>query len=258
MSFSARLKEQRERMGLTQIQLATALGITKGAVGNYETGASSPKAEVLYKLFDILHCDANFLFQDEMAALHEANASPQEMECLVKKYRLLDPYGKEAVDGVLDVETRRCEAEREKQTAILVEQREQTEAAAEIAPEVYFITPGFLATMSAGTGQPADDEYPKNYRLKKEPPRGTSDIAPVSGDSMEPTYHDGDKLFIRACTEIRPGQVGVFYMDGQQWVKELGDGLLISHNPKYPPRPITEDVQCQGLVLGVCDEGYFE
>lgn len=197
MSFSARLKEQRERMGLTQIQLATALGITKGAVGNYETGASSPKAEVLYKLFDILHCDANFLFQDEMAALHEANASPQEMECLVKKYRLLDPYGKEAVDGVLDVETRRCEAEREKQTAILVEQREQTEAAAEIAPEVYFITPGFLATMSAGTGQPADDEYPKNYRLKKEPPRGTSYIAPVSGDSMEPTYHDGDKLFIR-------------------------------------------------------------
>ncbi len=109
MSFSARLKEQRERMGLTQIQLATALGITKGAVGNYETGASSPKAEILYKLFDILCCDANFLFQDEMAALHEANATPQEMEHLVKKYRALDPYGKDTVDAVLENELKRCQ-----------------------------------------------------------------------------------------------------------------------------------------------------
>lgn len=75
---------------------------------------------------------------------------------------------------------------------------------------------------------------------------------------MEPTYHDGDKLFIRACEEIEPGQIGVFYMDGKQWVKELGDGVLISHNPNYPPRPMTEDIRCQGLVLGVCDESYFE
>lgn len=111
MSFSDRLKEQRERMGLTQVQLASALGVTKGAVGNYETGASSPKAEVLYRLFDILHCDANFLFQDEMKALHDSNATPEEMEHLVKKYRLLDPYGKEAVDDILDVEYRRCTEE---------------------------------------------------------------------------------------------------------------------------------------------------
>ena len=62
MSFATRLKEQRERIGLTQVDLATALGVTKGAVGNYETGASSPKAEILYQLFDILHCDANYLF----------------------------------------------------------------------------------------------------------------------------------------------------------------------------------------------------
>lgn len=54
------------------------------------------------------------------------------------------------------------------------------------------------------------------------------------------------------------GQIGVFLMDGQLWVKELGDGVLISHSPAYPPRPMTDDVRCQGLVLGVCDESYFE
>lgn len=51
--------------------------------------------------------------------------------------------------------------------------------------------------------------------------------------------------------------IGIFFMDGQMWLKELGDGVLLSHNPKYPPRPMTDDVRCQGLVLGVCDESYL-
>ncbi|UNI72510.1 MAG: HTH XRE protein [Chaetfec virus UA24_244] len=66
MSFATRFKEQRERVGLTQVQVADQLGVSKGAVGNYETGVSSPKAEILYKVFEVLDCDANFLFQDEM------------------------------------------------------------------------------------------------------------------------------------------------------------------------------------------------
>ena len=35
------------------------------------------------------------------------------------------------------------------------------------------------------------------------------------------------------------------------------DAMGLSHNPKYPPRPMTDDVRCQGLVLGVCDESYL-
>lgn len=66
MSFSQRLKERRKKVGLTQMELANILGITKGAIGNYETGFSLPKADILYKLFDALDCDANYLFQDEM------------------------------------------------------------------------------------------------------------------------------------------------------------------------------------------------
>lgn len=178
---------------------------------------------------------------------------------LVKKYRLLDPYGKEAVDGVLDVESKRCEEERQKQAAILREQRERLEAAEEIAPEtVYFLIPGFVSAASAGLGQPAENEYSENFKLKKEPPYGTSYIIRVSGDSMEPTYHDGEKVFVHAQSDIPVGKIGIFYMDGQNWIKELGKEELISHNPVYPPRSFTDDIRCQGLVLGVCDESYFE
>ena len=58
--------------------------------------------------------------------------------------------------------------------------------------------------------------------------------------------------------EVEIGEIGAFYMDGQMWIKERGDGVLISHNSKYGPRPMTDDVRCQGLVLGVCDDSYFE
>lgn len=177
---------------------------------------------------------------------------------LAEDYDGLDGHGKRIVRLVADEEKARCEADQQAKAATLQESREQMEVAGEIAPEVYFIVPGFTSSMSAGTGQIAGDEYPENYRLVKEPPRGTSYIAPIDGNSMEPTYQDGDKLFIHACTNIRQGQIGVFFMDGKQWVKELGNGVLISHNEAYEPRQMTEDIVCQGLVLGVCDESYFE
>ena len=113
MSFASRLKEQRERMGLTQAALAAKLGITKGAVGNYETGLNSPKAEILFKVFEVLHCDANYLFQDEMSSLREDTASPDEMELLVKKFRRLDAVSQKVVLTVLDLELQRQSADSE-------------------------------------------------------------------------------------------------------------------------------------------------
>ena len=43
MSFGERLRRRREEKGMTQQQLARQLGISKSAVGNYETGVSMPR-----------------------------------------------------------------------------------------------------------------------------------------------------------------------------------------------------------------------
>lgn len=64
MSIGSRLKEARLRCGMKQEELARAVGVTKGAVGNYETGVSSPKESVLIKLMEVLGVDANYLYQD--------------------------------------------------------------------------------------------------------------------------------------------------------------------------------------------------
>ena len=60
MSIGSRIKEARYQQGLTQEELAKAIGVTKGAIANYENEVSTPKIELLYKLFAALHCDAKW------------------------------------------------------------------------------------------------------------------------------------------------------------------------------------------------------
>ena len=68
MSFSSRLRQAREQAGLTQQAFADKLGVTKSAIGNYENGVSSPKWDILVKIFDVLHVEPNFLYQDDFSA----------------------------------------------------------------------------------------------------------------------------------------------------------------------------------------------
>lgn len=64
MSIGSRLKEARMRSKMTQAELARAVQVTTGAVGNYETGVSTPKEPVLIALMQALGVDANYLYQD--------------------------------------------------------------------------------------------------------------------------------------------------------------------------------------------------
>ena len=76
----------------------------------------------------------------------------------------------------------------------------------------------------------------------------------VCGDSMEPTYKDGDKLYIEPMEQVEKGEIGIFSVNGDVFVKECGAGQLISHNPKYKPIPLNENdnVYCFGKVVGTC------
>lgn len=111
MSFNSRIKERRKQLGMSRITLADKIGVTPSAISNYENAISSPKVELLYKLFEALNCDANYLYQDEMKDLnYESRSTPQEFESLIMKYRELDKHGKEMVDFILEKEYERSVA----------------------------------------------------------------------------------------------------------------------------------------------------
>lgn len=110
MSIGSRIKELRIKNEITQEELAKIIGVTKGAIANYENGVSSPKIDLMYKLFDALNCDANYLYQDDMIELYKDQATPSEFKNIIKKYRILDNHGKEMVDFTLQKEYERSKA----------------------------------------------------------------------------------------------------------------------------------------------------
>ena len=57
-----RIKERREAMGLTRMQVADCLGASKVAVRKWETGLAMPNADKLPVLADLLHCTIDALY----------------------------------------------------------------------------------------------------------------------------------------------------------------------------------------------------
>jgi len=92
MSIGQRLKEARLSRNMTQEDLASAVGVTKGAIGNYETEVSSPKETILIKLMDVLQVDANFLYQDYIQVHYQLC---EDELVLINLYRRADDRAKE-------------------------------------------------------------------------------------------------------------------------------------------------------------------
>jgi len=57
-----RIREHREAMGLTRIQVADRLGVTKVAVRKWEVGLAMPNADKLPTLADLLGCTIDALY----------------------------------------------------------------------------------------------------------------------------------------------------------------------------------------------------
>ena len=94
MSFASRLRQAREQAGFTQQDLAKKLGVTKNAISNYENGVSSPKWEILVEIFDILHVDPNFLYQDDFSSeLAEAHVLTPQQSTLLAAFDQLNDEG---------------------------------------------------------------------------------------------------------------------------------------------------------------------
>lgn len=248
MSFGSRLRERREALGLKQSELGKMLGITGAAIGNYENGISSPKADILYQVFDVLKCDANYLFQDEIKELETDDFTVPEIK-MVKKYRTLDEYGKETVDSVLNIEARRCKE-------IRVRRQAEDEAA-----ELEYDLPGpqenlieirfYPQRVSAGYGEWLDEMDSYTIQVPDTPTTRRADFCVrVAGDSMEPKYFDDDLIFVKEQEDVEVGEFGIWIVDGYAYLKKRGEDTLISLNPDYEDIEQGEDVRCVGKVIG--------
>ena len=120
------------------------------------------------------------------------------------------------------------------------------------------------APASAGTGSWLEEQ---NFEVVRFPAAAVPAKADfgirISGDSMEPAYHDGQYVWVEQCEQLSPGEVGIFIYDGESYIKSYGERepeeaqrelyldsegvlhkqpVLISYNKKYGPKPVSPNL----------------
>lgn len=231
MSIGSRIKELREVRGLSRSELARRVGVSPSAISNYEYGTSAPKEEILFKLFEVLKCDANYLYQDDIVGVDLFSTTFDEQE-FIRKYRKLDKFDQKTLNLIADRLLSKVD-----ESAI-----------------VYASHPVFLMPASAGTGIFLDsDDYELVEFPKEVIPEDSNFAVRVSGDSMKPDFPDGSIAFIKQSKRLNPGDVGLFILNNEGFLKVLGDSNhLISLNPEYDDIEIKtfDDCRVVGKVVG--------
>lgn len=238
------LKKFRESLNLKQEEFARPLGINKTTYSNYEVGARDPKSDFWILVAKTYHVDIDFLLGLTDTPRSSVDAASQlmlEEKEHIKKYRTLDEHGKDIVDTVLDKEYERVQAPAVPDAKVY-EYEELFE---------------YLEPVSAGTGARLDLlDAGKNIKVISNVYTKKADfVLRVTGHSMEPRFHDGDKLLVQEADEVEIGDIGVWIIEGESFVKKCAENYLSSLNPDYPPI-YPGDVysqRCIGHVVGVLD-----
>jgi transcriptional regulator with XRE-family HTH domain len=241
-SLGQRLKHAREQRGLFQDKVAELLGVTSGKIiSNWETGIARPNAESMKKLCQILGVSAAYMlgyYDNEKEAVDDS-----ELE-LIKKYRRLDEHGRTMVNGALNIEYERIVPPIEiKDTAEEPDYRKN-----KFRRIAYYDS-----AASAGTGQYMDNIKSNPIKIPLNDITKSADyVIPIAGDSMEPYFSDHDRICVKYQTSVEIGEVGVFILNGNSYVKEYAGDRLVSFNTAYKDIVINDydNFVCRGKVLG--------
>ncbi|CVL85500.1 TPA: helix-turn-helix domain-containing protein [Streptococcus pneumoniae] len=111
--------------------------------------------------------------------------------------------------------------------------------------------------VSAGSGSIQDDDLDMEVSFyEDEIPDDYDAIAYVVGNSMEPKIKNGDYLFIKNTQQVDYNTIGIFQVDGANYVKKLRQGYLESLNPDYEDIHLDEsnNIRTIGEVVSVYRE----
>ena len=196
MSFGEQLKCRRKELGLSRSELAKQLGVSQSAVGNYETGVSAPKEEILLRIFDALHVEPNYLYRGSFESVG-GDASPEE-RTLVEKYRALSPAGRQTIHTLLDA---LCRMQGEPARAI----------------------PLYRSPAAAGAAAPVPGLDYELLTVTGDVPPAAELAVRMEGDSMAPYIPSGSVIYIHHAP-LANGDVGLFCIGGAMLVRQYTRG----------------------------------
>lgn len=228
-----RVRFYRENAGIEQKELAKRIGITGNSVSNWENGRSRPDINLIPDLCRVLDVSLYELFGLTDPLEHYSRAEQEHMET----YRNLSAGHRYAVDQ-------------------LISSLSDAEKAATV-PQLRTLM-HFTRSLAAGTGDPTEfeDSSTQIFLYADRISNRANCVFTVSGDSMEPTYHDGDLVLVERipdAPQLVSGEIGAFIVGNETYIKQYEEDGLHSLNPKYKPMHFADEtsVYLIGRVLGI-------
>ena len=236
-AFGDVIRKYRARAKYNQRDLAERMGVNQNTICNWETDKNQPDAQAMRRLCLLLDIPLYELF-----GIEDKHSKLSERELLLLSfYRSLDEHGKEDLETFAEamssnVHKRRLRMALERMNSV----EDRGRAAA------------------AGDGADWEDHPECEHRILFDS-RAVSEadeVMTVNGQSMEPMFHDGDRVLVQYCADLSYGDVGIFYVPGMGGViKQVAHDRLHSLNPDYDDIfPYEDGANIIGRVLGKITE----
>ena len=272
LTYIDRIKLLKSEKKITNDKLAELTGIPLGTLSKIMAGISdSPKLSNIIAICDALECSLDYIVSGKEENHNNYTLTESEMR-LMEDYRKLDDHGRELVALVVDKEAERAESqsygEVMRPTGVIVAGKGRSTSRPVAFPgsvkersDSMYKQNGFgkrpvilyELPVSAGTGMFLDGVGKNTIMIPDNAKTGDADYAlRISGNSMEPKYHNGDVLLVEETDMVEVGEAGIFILDGAGYFKIFGGDRLISLNPEYSDIPLRDfsEVACCGKVVG--------
>ena len=242
-----------KQKGLSVSAVEKKLGFGNGAIKRFST--NSPSIDKVIAISNFLNVSVDYL----LFGKEHTEIISEDTNKLLTYYEILSDMDKGIVLGkaetLAELAAERAEQERaaaEKQKCIALSA--SSVSTAEEQDDFYVDICNL--PVSAGTGVYLDDNHTEPLKIKHTAIAERANYAVrVSGDSMTPEYYDGDIVLVETCPSVNVGEIGIFVIDGEGYIKQFGGDKLISLNSKYPDISLRtcESASCRGRVLGIAE-----
>lgn len=238
MSMVDRICELAHEKGISISALEKTLGLGNGIIGKWRK--QSPSCDKLKLVADYLNATIDYLLTGKKECSSTANLTPDEHE-LLQYFKKLSDKSKGIVLG-------RAEQLAELETPVVKEPEPEQEPTIQIKHSYYRV--------SAGTGfnLPEGDDW-EMIDIPDTPEARKADFAiTIKGNSMEPVYFDGDIVLVKQQPAVELGEIGIFNIENNGYIKKFGGDRLISLNDAYDDIILSEYDEdcnhCLGKVIG--------
>ena len=243
--ISDNLNKLKQEKGYNQQDIVKGSGISQSTLSQYFAGKRLPSkknAEILADFFEVpievidpRLSNSPAPTTSPIQSIYDQLAPPRQGKVLTYAERQLDEQKNEDKTKINEVS----------ENIIRLDDYRQT---------TYRRVTGVV---SAGSGSMQDDDLDMEISFyEDEIPDDYDAIAYVVGNSMEPKIKNGDYLFIKNTPQVDYNTIGIFQVDGANYVKKLRQGYLESLNPDYEDIHLDEnnDIRTIGEIVSIYRE----